>query len=116
MQHQLAPQVPPAASSGQLAEDLFSVLSILRRGWVFIAVSAAVGLTLGLFHVSKVTTSSPSSARLLVIQLGGRSRGVPGVGPPPGHPGGGEARAPHSNNSRGTTLHKPAMHCAAREW
>ena len=95
MQHQLAPQIPPAASSGQLAEDLFSVLSILRRGWVFIAVSAAVCLTLGLFHVSKFTTSYQSSARLLVLQQGGGRLPLPGGDPLQGHRGGEESLATH---------------------
>ena len=81
MQHQLPPQTPPAAAPGQLAEDLFAVLGVLRRGWLFIAVSAAVCLTLGLIGVSKFETSYQSSARLLVLQQGGRV--LPGTGGDP---------------------------------
>lgn len=81
MQHLPATQTLPNADPGKLAEDLFSVLGVLRRGWPFIAVSSLVCLTLALIYVSKGSASYQASARLLVLQHGGRL--LPGSGGDP---------------------------------
>ena len=71
MQQQLASPSPPTEVRGQLAEDLFSYLAILRRGWVYVAVSMAICLTLAVIVASRIATTYQATARLLVLQQGG---------------------------------------------
>ncbi len=73
MQQQLASPSPPTEVRGQLAEELFSFLAILRRGWIYIAVCMAICLTLAVILASRNVTTYQSTARLLVLQQGGRN-------------------------------------------
>src|SRR6185312_12501792 len=66
MQHQLESQTESASSGGHLAEDLLSLLGVVRRGWRFLVVCTAVCLALGLTYAFQSRTSYQASARLLV--------------------------------------------------
>ncbi|WP_435022516.1 polysaccharide biosynthesis tyrosine autokinase (plasmid) [Tundrisphaera sp. TA3] len=76
----MQPQLPPAEAAGYLAGDIHAVLGILRRGWRYVAVSAAVCLTLGIIYAARGKVTYQASARVLVLQHGGRV--LPGGGDP----------------------------------
>jgi len=81
MQQPIDPQTSAVVAPGQLAEDLYSVLGLLKRGWRYLAVCAVIGLTAAIIHTSKSKSSYLGSARLLVLQQGGRI--LPGSGGDP---------------------------------
>ena len=87
MQHQLEPPTQMALASGHMVEELFVVLRGLRRGWYYIAISAVVCLALGLVYAYRATTSYQATARLLILEQGGRL--LPGPGGVPFQAGGG---------------------------
>jgi capsular polysaccharide biosynthesis protein len=66
------------SDTGKLVEDLHRLLGILRRGWRFIAISVAICLTLAVVYLARTKTVYESSARLLVLQQGGRPVNVSG--------------------------------------
>ncbi|HEV3165917.1 MAG TPA: polysaccharide biosynthesis tyrosine autokinase [Isosphaeraceae bacterium] len=77
MQPQL--QTPARAVTSdkfKFAEDLSHVVGMLRRGWRFIAVAVAISVTLAVIHLARTKTVYQASARLLVLQQGGRGLNV----------------------------------------
>ena len=72
MQHQLEPPTAPASSAGHLAEDLYALLTVVKRGWRYVAVSTATFLALGLTYAYLSKTTYQAAARLLVLEQGGR--------------------------------------------
>jgi len=87
MQHQLEPPAQTALASGHMVEELHVVLRGLRRGWYYIAISAVVCLALGLVYALRATTSYQATARLLILEQGGRL--LPGPNGVPFQGGGG---------------------------
>jgi len=83
MQHQLEPPAQPTLASGHMGEELFLVLRGLRRGWYYIAISAVVGLALGLVYAIRATTTYQATARLLILEQGARLLPGPGGAPFP---------------------------------
>ena len=55
-----------------LVENVFLVLGVMRRGWRFILVSLLVCGTMGAIHAARVKPVHKGTARLLIIQEGGR--------------------------------------------
>jgi len=56
----------------RLADDLYTFARILRRGWRFVAVAVLVCMTLAVFYVLRIKPVYKGTARLLILQQGGR--------------------------------------------
>jgi capsular exopolysaccharide synthesis family protein len=72
MQQQLESPARPAPADGQTAEDLYTVLRVLHRNRLLIAVCTVVCLVAGLAIALNMSTSYQATARLLVLEQGGR--------------------------------------------
>jgi capsular exopolysaccharide synthesis family protein len=92
MQHLAAPNAPnngPAAAppggptdSRKLLEDAYRCAGIVARGWRFLVIGLLVAMTAAALHIARLHTSYKSTARLLVIQQGGRPVQVGAGGDP----------------------------------
>ncbi|MBV8075467.1 MAG: polysaccharide biosynthesis tyrosine autokinase [Planctomycetaceae bacterium] len=78
MQQQLDPPARSVSNARGLAEDLLAILGVLKRGWRFIAISVAICQALAIAYLAKAKPVHQASARLLVLQQGGRIVSVPG--------------------------------------
>ena len=102
MQHQLESPAQMAPTSGHMGEELFAMLRGLRRGWYYIAISAVVGLALGLVYAWRATTTYQATARLLILEQGGASSPAPG--------------SPSGRRGRRTRSRRTSTSSAARTW
>jgi polysaccharide biosynthesis transport protein len=66
----------PRSGSPELLKDLRDFIEILRRGWRHVAVSVMVCLTLATIYLAKTKRQYQATARLLVLQQGGRPLNV----------------------------------------
>jgi succinoglycan biosynthesis transport protein ExoP len=66
----------PRSGSPELLKDLRDLIETLRRGWRHVAVSVMVCLTLGTIYLAKTKRQYQATARLLVLQQGGRPLNV----------------------------------------
>lgn len=77
--HHPAAGPPAPADSRRIVEDLYNYVGVVRRGWRFIVIGVAVALTAAGLHLARYKTQYRGSARLLVIQQGGRPIQVSGA-------------------------------------
>lgn len=71
------PQLPgDGGDARRLVEDVSRFLGIARRGWRFILIGVVVCLTAGGIYLARAKPSYQASARLLVLQGGGRPLNV----------------------------------------
>ena len=80
-------QISSSSNSSQhdtrnLFDDLFRVLGILRRGWKLIAVAIVVCMAMATVHLARSKPVYSASARVLVLQQGGRPLSVAGAADP----------------------------------
>src|SRR4051794_6598084 len=80
MQPQLSTPQRPGMETRLSVEDFYQLLGILGRGWRFIAIGAVISLTLAAVQLAKAKPVYQASARLLVLQQGGRPLSVAGGG------------------------------------
>src|SRR4051812_12223067 len=64
------------ANAGDLLEELHTLLFTLRRGWRLIALSVVVCLTLAALILATSKRVYQATARLLIVQQGGRPLNV----------------------------------------
>jgi uncharacterized protein involved in exopolysaccharide biosynthesis len=82
MQNQSAASRPSPGDPRKLMEDLHKYVGIVRRGWKVIALGLVVALTTAGIFVARSKPTYRATARLLVIQQGGRPLQVAGGGDP----------------------------------
>lgn len=70
------------SDKGKLVEDLQNRLGILKRGWRFIAITVVICMTLAIVYLARTKPMYEASARLLVLQQGGRPVNVAAGGDP----------------------------------
>lgn len=81
MQH-LGPRHAQGNDSRKLLEDLETLAGVVRRGWRLILLGLVVSLTASGIYLARAKTLYRGTARLLVIQQGGRPLQVAGGGDP----------------------------------
>ena len=70
---QLAPpHSQPTAEERGVADDVLRWLDVVRRGWVYIALSCLISLTVAALVLARSSTVYKGFARVLVLQQGGR--------------------------------------------
>ena len=70
------------ANEHRFAEDLTNLLAMIGRGWRYLAVSVLVCMTIAIFFAARIKPVYKGTARLLILQQGGRPLNLAGGSDP----------------------------------